>query len=693
MNTPQWKHRLRLALALCVVLGVWLLMQPSPAHAEEIVVTSTLDSGAGTLRQAIADAASGDTIVFSDSMSIYLDSELSIAKTLTVDGGVYTVTVSGDSGNDGSRNVRAFNIGVGSVVTLMHLTITDCYPYPGDRGSGIYNTGTLTVLGCNISDNAASYGGAAINNAQGVLTVRDSVFSNNEGAFGGAILLFHGTLVIENSTFAGNSAPNGGGAIYYYQHYYNTAGSVTVLTSTFSGNSSWYGGGIQVRNANLVVQHSVFATNTAQYTGGGIYFDPHEGGTSYPRQMTVDNSTFVGNTGGTVYDGSMSAVGGGGIHNFTGMLTVRNSTFSGNSSPEFNGGAIVTWGTLTLLNSTLIGNSTGDVNRAGGIANYGTFHIKNTLIAGSFPGPDCTSGPPTTNINNLIEDGSCSGNGVNFISGDPRVKPLADNGGLRVGAGQATTLQTHALLPASPAIDAADPATCLPTDGRGEARDDLRCDIGAFEVQYADSDTVSKTFSDTVTHSFGPTWVSVTLALTDTGALTVTKHLACPGGTCDPGELPATWHITSALSDGLPITVSFCYTPELSGVADAASLRAFRWHTGTTGVLTWTLPISTGLTVADGCVTLTGIEAFSAWTLKDVSTGAETPTAISLRSFAARGGIWLAGLLLVVGALYGLGREPRRAAPPAPDEAARATAATCSRYAAPRIVYAGDLEI
>ncbi len=117
--------------------------------------------------------------------------------------------------------------------------------------------------------------------------------------------------LIANSTFAGNSAPNGGGAVYYYQHYYNTGGSVTVLTSTFSGNSSWYGGGIQVRHANLVVQHSVFATNTAQYTGGGIYFDTYQSGSFSARQMTVDNSTFVGNVGGTVYDGYMTAVGGG----------------------------------------------------------------------------------------------------------------------------------------------------------------------------------------------------------------------------------------------------------------------------------------------------------------------------------------------------------------------------------------------
>ena len=96
--------------------------------------------------------------------------------------------------------------------------------------------------------------------------------------------------------------------------------------------------------------------------------------------------------------------------------------------------------------------------------------------------------------------------------------------------------------------------------------------------------------------------------MTDTGALTITKHLACPGGTCDGGELPATWHITSTLSAAPPLTVSFCYTQELAAVTDEASVRAFRWDSD---AMTWTLPISTGLTVDDvnHCVTLTGVVA------------------------------------------------------------------------------------
>ena len=56
-------------------------------------------------------------------------------------------------------------------------------------------------------------------------------------------------------------------------------------------------------------------------------------------------------------------------------------------------------------------------------------------------------------------------------------------------AGEAQSIFTHALLPGSPAIDAANPAVpgsssnaCEATDQRGVARPQgTRCDIGAFE--------------------------------------------------------------------------------------------------------------------------------------------------------------------------------------------------------------------
>jgi hypothetical protein len=71
---------------------------------------------------------------------------------------------------------------------------------------------------------------------------------------------------------------------------------------------------------------------------------------------------------------------------------------------------------------------------------------------------------------------------MDILDQDPQLGPLADNGG---------PTWTHALDPASPAIDAGNPAGCLgpgdvplTDDQRGELRPaGDACDIGAFEYQ------------------------------------------------------------------------------------------------------------------------------------------------------------------------------------------------------------------
>jgi hypothetical protein len=63
--------------------------------------------------------------------------------------------------------------------------------------------------------------------------------------------------------------------------------------------------------------------------------------------------------------------------------------------------------------------------------------------------------------------------GINFLSGDPLLGPLADNGGLT---------KTHALLNNSPAIDSGYCVYSPESDQRGEVRPaGSGCDIGAYE--------------------------------------------------------------------------------------------------------------------------------------------------------------------------------------------------------------------
>src|SRR3954454_6134460 len=88
--------------ALIAVLAVAALA-PASASAAPATVTSAADSGAGSLRAAVAAANAGDTIEISPEIdTIKLTSgQIPVTKTLTIKGSPDTVTAI--SGNDTSR--------------------------------------------------------------------------------------------------------------------------------------------------------------------------------------------------------------------------------------------------------------------------------------------------------------------------------------------------------------------------------------------------------------------------------------------------------------------------------------------------------------------------------------------------------------------------------------------------------------
>jgi hypothetical protein len=100
------KNTYRVAsLALFSAVAIFI----SSSAASAATVTNNADSGAGSLRQAIADAASGDTINFAATLNgqtITLASELLINKNLTVSG-------------PGANQLAVNNNPVGEEVTLL----------------------------------------------------------------------------------------------------------------------------------------------------------------------------------------------------------------------------------------------------------------------------------------------------------------------------------------------------------------------------------------------------------------------------------------------------------------------------------------------------------------------------------------------------------------------------------------------
>jgi CSLREA domain-containing protein len=266
----------------------------------------------------------------------------------------------------------------------------------------------------------------------GILTLNNLTIRNwkNTGDLNGGFIHNRGTLNVSNCLFDSNRAVYGG-AIN------NFGGSVTITDSTFTSNMAHNGSG---------------------YTRGGAIFNDISG----PGTVTIYKSTFSDNS---------AELGGAIINN--GILAIVNSTFSDNSA-TISGGAIYNDNnTATITNTTFSGNSA--VTNGAGIFNDdpGVLNFTNTIIANSVTGSDCfyDHGTIGTNVNNLVEDGSCNAD----FSGDPALGPLADNGG---------STQTHALLSGSIAIDTANLAACPHIDQRGVERPQGEgCDIGAFEKE------------------------------------------------------------------------------------------------------------------------------------------------------------------------------------------------------------------
>jgi hypothetical protein len=191
--------------------------------------------------------------------------------------------------------------------------------------------------------------------------------------------------------------------------------------------------------------------------------------------QTITNDTLTANSAGAGGDGGNGGTG---------------PAVGGNAGDGGGGGAIVSAGAaldvvdLTIADNFVgvagsagIGNgaangSPGDPGMGGAISAYGSARFQNTIVA-SNTGTSCLGVIVDGGHNLGFPDASC---GAGFATGDPKLAPLADNGG---------PTQTIALLPGSAAIDAV-PATgagCPATDQRGVTRPQGRaCDIGAYEA-------------------------------------------------------------------------------------------------------------------------------------------------------------------------------------------------------------------
>jgi hypothetical protein len=380
-----------------------------------------------TINAAIGKATDGDTIEVA--IGTYTDTGnevVLINKAITLSGGwdaVFT-TQSGFSIIDGETTRQGFTTS-GDPMIVDHFQIQHGY---GTGGGGIFNNGILTLNNSIVSNNVSYLSGGGINN--------------------------YGTMTINNTTISSNSSGDpcctgggGGGGIY------NSSGSLTLNNSTVSNNTVI---GLQGSGINTV------------------------------GALTLNNSTVSGNTGG----------GYGAIYTFVGTVVLNNSTITNNDSYGFMG----VEGDISLQNTIIAGNGTsGDCyNDIDGYS--GTVTSLGYNLIGDRTG--CTFVPTT---------GDQAGTHSQPIN--PVLGPLQDNGGPT--RTHALSGASPALNAGNLATPGSGGNACLATDQRGMSRPEgSACDIGAYEGHFtavssvlrvnpnptsASSVAFTVTFSDSVT--------------------------------------------------------------------------------------------------------------------------------------------------------------------------------------------------
>jgi len=426
---------------------VAVLASVAPAPAATFSVNSAADAVDAVPGDGVCETGAGNGVCTLRA-AIQEANALPGADIITLPSGTYTLGLpdsAGASDLGGDLNIRAdlTIVGAGAGTTIVQACTVDQKTAPCPAGQGVADRviGLPDVLPRFTVELRTSSGGG-IENLGHTLVLRDSVVADNNQSGDGL-------------------AGIGGGGIY-------SSGPVSLFDSAVRDNTAGPGGGgistVGPPASALALVRSTVSGNTVRSNGGG-------GGIQTANALTVINSTVSGKTAAIC----------GGISFFGTTGLMNSSTITGNAASRSFGGGVCSL-SLSLAPS---------------------FTVANTIVAGNTDtaaaAPDCI-GPFISLGFNLIGNGAGCGTGFapfvpSFVDGvngdqvgtgglviDPRLGPLADNGG--------PTL-THALLPGSPALGTGSPEqpgsggnACESTDQRGVARPQPaggRCDIGAVE--------------------------------------------------------------------------------------------------------------------------------------------------------------------------------------------------------------------
>ncbi|MCX6058572.1 MAG: hypothetical protein NTW69_10530 [Chloroflexi bacterium] len=349
------KHISTNRLLMLVLVGFALFLgfgMPFSVSAAAGVVTNLNNSGPGSLRQVIADAAPGDTITIELAGTIILTTgELVVDKDLSLIGpGAANLNI---SGNHASRVINN-----SAHLTISNLTIRDGEAGLG-QGGGILNVGSgvLTIINSVIASNHAQAGAGIFNSSGGQLQVANSTFfanltqAVNAGAANGAGIYNAGpggVASITNSTFSTNNGQDNGSGLY-------NDSTATVTNSTFTLGQANSSAVYNDKNGNLQLNNVTITLNTGIQQATGLMAN---GGSVNVANSIIAGNITTGNNSRPDCDGKIISGG----HNLIGV-----------NGCNFNGGT-----------GDLLGNNNAPINaRLGALTNNGGPTSTYTLLVGS----------------------------------------------------------------------------------------------------------------------------------------------------------------------------------------------------------------------------------------------------------------------------------------------------------------------
>ena len=447
-------HALTLALGLSV--SSFALSAPNDyAPTATQVVTNCADSGAGSLRNAVALASSGDIIDMSalGCSTINLQSAVIIPQeNLTLLGKVvgaspatYSPTIST------AVNTRLLRHNGTGKLKLSKITLQRGKA-PGfggcvDSPDGGVELNSTAVKYCTVENNNSDAGGGAIYAGKDVKMTGSTIVGSKAlapaGIARGGAIFAKGDVIINDGSHITSNAAEGtsafGGGIF-------SSGKLNVglNRSAISGNKAIgssgdaYGGGAFVGGTTTVGLGGGIAVSENQAIGP----EARGGGLFLSEASSFKYSAFENNTVKTVTSGTPK---GGGIYSKTGTLSLDGCTISGNRAgtlPLLNGiGGGIAARTLDMKNSTIDDNHA--TLNSGGLSVDGDAKISASTISnntamrvgGASLGP-FTSAPIS------IEQSTISGNQSSnskwgtglYLSGDAIVKNSTITGNIERNA-------------------------------------------------------------------------------------------------------------------------------------------------------------------------------------------------------------------------------------------------------------------